>query len=184
MTNYYSSRKKTTNSFKICIFGDGGVGKTTLLNRFVSGLFSESTIMTIGVDFKVKKFEKEGKQISLQIWDFAGEDRFRFLLPAYVKGASGAIFMFDITRFTSLDNLESWSEIIDECTDEGKKPLPIVLVGGKLDMNDSRVIESIYGNELSKNSELFIKYIECSSKTGENVELIFNTLTEEMLKRL
>ncbi|MCK4688545.1 MAG: GTP-binding protein, partial [Candidatus Lokiarchaeota archaeon] len=80
--------------FKICIFGDGGVGKTTLVKRYMTGVFKGDSTMTIGVDFHVKKLEINGLNVSLQIWDFAGEDRFRFLLPSYVIGASGGIFMY------------------------------------------------------------------------------------------
>ncbi len=79
--------------FKLCIFGDGGVGKTTLVKRYLTGVFAGDTTMTIGVDFHIKKLNIEGKEVGLQIWDFAGEDRFRFLLPSYVFGTSGGIFM-------------------------------------------------------------------------------------------
>ena len=82
--------------FKVCIFGDGGVGKTTLIKRYLSGTFDESTRITIGVDFHIKKLEVEGKQITLQLWDFAGEERFRMLLPTYMRGAKGGIFLYDI----------------------------------------------------------------------------------------
>ena len=183
MSYYTSSKKSSKNAFKICIFGDGGVGKTTLLNRYVTGVFTESTIMTIGVDFKVKKLEIEGVEISLQIWDFAGEDRFRFLLPAYVKGSQGGIFMFDTTRFTSLENIEAWSEVIEKFTDDNEKPLPVVLVGGKIDLEKIRAVPREYGPEICEDKEMFIDYIECSSKTGENVQLIFERLTQEMAKR-
>ncbi len=174
--------KKKPETFKIVIFGDGGVGKTTLVNRYVSGVFTESTIMTIGVGFFVKKLVIKDIDVSLQIWDFAGEDRFRFMLPSYVKGSSGGIFMFDITRFTSLDNINAWSEVVDICTDSNKRPLPVVLVGGKLDMKDRRAVQNSYAEKLLED-KMFINYLECSSKTGENVELIFSRLAEEMLKR-
>ncbi len=175
-------KQKNPIACKIVIFGDGGVGKTTLINRYVTGVFTESTIMTIGVGFFVKKLMINAIEVSLQIWDFAGEDRFRFMLPSYVKGSSGGVFMFDITRFTSLDNINAWSEVIDICTDSNRRPLPVVLVGSKLDMKDRRAVQKSYAEQLLDN-KLFITYIECSSKTGENVEQIFSTLAQEMLKR-
>ena len=97
--------------FKVCLFGDGGVGKTTLINRYLTGVFKSDESITIGVDFHIKKLIIEEKRISLQIWDFAGEERFRFLLPSYVLGASGGIFVYDITRFTSLKNFQDWLDI-------------------------------------------------------------------------
>ncbi len=169
-------------AFKLCIFGDGGVGKTTLINRYVTGVFTESTIMTIGVGFNVKKIIIKENPVSLQIWDFAGEDRFRFLLPAYVKGARGGLFVFDTTRFVSLNSIDDWAEVIEECTDRDARPLPIILVGSKCDLTDEREISADYAKELCESFK-FLEYIECSSKTGFNVEEIFFRLACEMVER-
>lgn len=169
-------------SFKVCIFGDGGVGKTTLINRYVTGIFKGDTSITIGVDFHVKKLMINDIPVTLQIWDFAGEERFRFLLPSYVKGALGGIFMFDMTRFPSLKNIREWAEVIDKCTDENARPLPIILVGGKSDLAQKRAIPVDYAEDLLKQYN-FHKYIECSSKNGANVEAIFIALAREMMAR-
>ena len=168
--------------FKVCIFGDGGVGKTSLVKRYLTGLFTGDSSMTLGVDFHMKKFEFQGKKISLQIWDFAGEDRFRFLLPGYVKGASGGIFMFDITRHSSLRNFEDWLNIFKEGTQDMLIKVPILMVGGKLDLHDRRSVYSKDAVDLAKSNEL-LDYIECSAKTGENVEIIFYKLALELTRR-
>ena len=76
------------------IFGDSGTGKTTLTHRFLTNLFKQDISMTLGVDFLSKDVEINGERVKLQIWDFAGEERFRFLFPSYLKGANGAIFMY------------------------------------------------------------------------------------------
>ena len=168
--------------FKVCVFGDGGVGKTSLVNRYLTGLFKSGSIMTIGVDFLMKDLEIQGKKVALQIWDFAGEKRFQFLLPGYVRGASAGIFMFDITRMASLHSLTEWLDVLKKGTlDEGKS-IPIMMVGGKMDLNDRRSVFSIDAKEIAQSHNL-LEYIECSSKTGENVELIFNTLAEFLLKK-
>ncbi|MFX1256967.1 MAG: Rab family GTPase [Promethearchaeota archaeon] len=158
--------------FKVCIFGDGGVGKTCLVNRYLTGLFKTDTSITIGVDFSLKRLDIEGKKIMLQIWDFAGEDRFRFLLPSYANGASGGIYMFDITRNTSLNNLSDWLEVFRKGANDNKNEIPIMMVGGKVDLNDRRSVFSIEAVNLAKNYSLF-DYIECSAKTGQNIEIIF-----------
>ena len=163
--------------------GKGGVGKTTLIKRYTTGVFDDSTAITIGVDFYVKKFEIEGHPVNLQLWDFMGEDRFRILLPGFVSGADGGIFMFDITRFTSLQNIKDWTSIIKECVDEQDRPIPLVLVGGKLDLKSFRSVDMFYGMKLAEQKKQFINYIECSSKTGENVDSIFTSLAREMLTR-
>ncbi len=167
--------------FKVCIFGDGGVGKTCLVNRYLTGIFKSNTTMTIGVDFLLKTLEIEGKKVALQIWDFAGEDRFRFLLPSYVKGASCGIFMFDITRVSSLRNLPKWLEGFYKGTKDSDHEIPITLVGGKLDLHDRRSVISSDAVLLAKEYELH-DYIECSAKTGENVELIFYKIARKLVE--
>jgi len=169
--------------YKMCIFGDGGVGKTTLINRYISGKYSEDFRMTIGVDFYTKSIEIGDIRVNLQIWDFAGEQQFKNLLPNYVIGASGGIFMYDISRFYSLTHLEDWINLLNKAPDRYEKKLPLLLVGGKKDLTlkGKRVVEADYASELGKKFEVF-DFIECSSKTGENVDLIFNIMALEMLK--
>lgn len=168
--------------FKVCIFGDGGVGKTSLVKRYLTGLFTGDSSMTLGVDFHMKRFDFHEKRVSLQIWDFAGEDRFRFLLPGYVKGASGGIFMFDITRRSSLRNFNDWLQIFKEGTENMQIDVPIIMIGGKLDLHDRRSVFSKDAVDLAKTYKL-LDYIECSAKTGENIELIFYKLALELTKR-
>ena len=165
--------------FKVCIFGDGGVGKTCLVNRYLTGIFKTNSTMTIGVDFLLKTLEIEDKKVALQIWDFAGEDRFRFLLPSYVIGASWGIFMFDITRVSSLNNLPKWLDVFYEGTKDSNQIVPISLVGGKLDLHDRRSVYSSDAVAMANNYELQ-DYIECSAKTGENVELIFYKIARQL----
>ena len=167
--------------FKICIFGDGGVGKTTLVNRYMTGVFKGDSTMTIGVDFHVKKLDLDGIRVSLQIWDFAGEDRFRFLLPSYVIGASGGIFMYDITRYTSLKNFEDWIEIFKKGYAGKGRQLPVIMVGGKLDLQHKRAISSNDAFEIAKKNNLY-GFVECSAKSGENVEDIFLEIGNLMIR--
>jgi small GTP-binding protein len=169
--------------FKICFFGDGGVGKTSLIGRYLTGVFKTDQTLTIGVDFHVKKIKVGNKLISLQIWDFAGESRFRFLLPSYVLGASGGIFMYDITRFSSLKNFPEWIEFFKKgFVGAQDKQLPVFMVGSKLDLSYKRAVSSKEAYDLAKEQDLY-GYIECSSKDGRNVEDIFTELAKLMLNR-
>ncbi len=79
--------------YKLCFLGNGGVGKTTLIQRYLTGSFNESTLMTLGVDFYIKYLIVDGESVTIQIWDLGGEDRFRFLLPSYCRLANGAVFV-------------------------------------------------------------------------------------------
>ena len=169
--------------YKMCIFGDGGVGKTTLVNRYISGKYSENFKMTIGVDFYTKIVEIEGINVNLQIWDFAGERQFKNLLPNYIIGASGGIYMYDISRFYSITHLEDWIKLLDKAPDKQGERMPILLVGGKKDLvlENKRVIESSYAFEQGQKFGVF-DFLECSAKTGENVEKIFYRIGWKMLE--
>ncbi len=99
--------------FKLVIAGDGGVGKTSLTNKFITGIFKTDTRITIGVEFFIKDIAVDGLgTVRLQIWDFGGEERFRFLLPTYVKGANGILFMFSTTNMLTLSHFDDWLPIL------------------------------------------------------------------------
>lgn len=169
--------------FKICIFGDGGVGKTTLVNRFISGKFHEDFKMTIGVDFYTKMIEVNDTRVQLQIWDFGGEHQFKNLLPNYVVGASGGIFMYDISRFSSLRNIGDWLKVLKKNPEVQNRYLPLLLVGGKLDLESKgkRVIEKDFARDYGKEFNI-AEFMECSSMTGENVENVFQTIAWKMIE--
>ncbi len=171
--------------FKIITGGDGGVGKTTLLYRYVEGRFLTNTKSTLGVDFFWKSFKSSerrldsghGKQIELQLWDFGGQKSFRHILKSYATGANGALLLFDLTDKSSLDQIEEWVDIFRE-----KEPnLPIIFLGTKLDLTDSIVVEDKEAIFI-KEKYNFLDYIKVSSKTDENVNLAFQLLINEIMK--
>lgn len=163
---------------KILTAGEGGVGKTTLLHRYVQGKFSAETKMTIGVEFFLKEVEISEQQCTLQLWDFGGQERFRFLLESYVLGAKGALLMFDLTRPMTLENLGQWVEIVRK----GDPNLPILFVGTKIDLVDDIMVDDDYAKTFMEDLNLF-DFMKVSSKTGENVEEVFKTLTERILEK-
>ena len=164
--------------FKVIIFGDSGSGKTTLTKRLRTNLFISDSQMTIGVDFETKIFEVDGKKVKLMIWDFGGEERFRFILPKYIAGAMGGILMYDITNYPSLAHIDNWLSVING----RKEQFPLVLIGGKADLDMNRQIPFKEGKKIAK-TKGFSGFTECSSKTGENVEKSFEALTRIMLNR-
>lgn len=164
--------------FKVITAGDGGVGKTTLLHRYVEGKFLSDTIMTIGVGFYSKKVTLDnGDTYSLQFWDFGGEEHFRPFLDSYATGASGAILMFDLTRPATLKAIDKWVSIIRK-EDPNR---PIIFVGSKWDLKEKITVSDKYAMEYKEEYDFF-DYIKTSSKTGQNVEEIFKRLTEQIIK--
>ena len=168
-------------TFKICIFGAGGVGKTTMVQRYITGHFRESTKMTIGADILIKDLEFNDWKVRLQIWDFGGENRFRFFLPPYARGAFAGIFMYDITRYNSLLDFDEWVKIFMKGASFGDRQVPILMVGGKLDLEERRMITAEEASHFALSRNVY-KIIECSSKTGQNVELIFKDITNKIME--
>jgi len=122
------------------MLGDASVGKTSLTMRYIAGYFMEDLKLTIGVDFYSKTTSFKDKKVKLQIWDFGGEERFRFLLSQYSKGANGAFFLYDITNQTSLDHLPDWTQVIREHAGD----IPIMLIGSKVDLNEFRAVRKVF----------------------------------------
>ncbi|MFX1236148.1 MAG: Rab family GTPase [Promethearchaeota archaeon] len=169
-------------TYKIAIFGEGGVGKTTLTQRYLTGIFRLDTQLTMGAEIFIKYLDIKGKRVVMQIWDFGGEERFRFLLPTYAHGSNGGIFMFDTSRYSTLIKLEGWLEVFREGLDESNMEIPVLLVGGKADLIDNKQVSKGDALELAQSHKMF-DYIECSAKTGENVPLIFETIVQKIMER-
>ena len=165
-------------TFRILLLGDPSSGKEELVNHFISPYFIDDTKLTIGVDFYSKTLGLYGKKIKLQIWDFGGEERFRFLLHQYCKGKDAAMIMYDITNRLSLDHLPEWTQIIREHAGD----IPIILIGNKLDLEKSRSVTKEEGILAAKKYNLSA-YMEMSSKTGKNVEKAFEVITEILFER-
>ncbi len=166
--------------FKLCIFGDAGVGKTTLIQRYLEGVFIATFRETVGMDFYLKKLDIDGKKVSLQVWDFGGEEKFRFLLPGAVSGANGSVFLYDITRYSTFKNLDKWLNVFNEANKEQSQKVSTILVGSKLDLKETRAVAEVDAAKFSKTNGF--NYIECSSKSGDNVEKVFITIAELMMK--
>ena len=161
---------------KIITAGDGGVGKTTLLRRYVEGLFYSGTQLTVGVEFFTKEIILNNLICALQLWDFGGQERFRFMLDSYTIGAKGAILMFDLTRMSTLNSLKEWVGIMRKYNTN----LPILFVGTKNDLIEKISVEDSYILEM-KDKYNFFDYIKISSKTGENVDAIFTIITNKLI---
>jgi len=162
--------------FKILIGGDGSVGKTTLLRRFVDGMYDESTIMTIGVDFFIKQMNLDGVTCALQLWDLGGQEQFRHLISSYVMGARGALLLIDLTRMPEINGILEWVNIVRMHDID----LPIILVGSKLDLEEFIAIDDEIALNI-KDTFNMIDYVKTSSKTGHNVEKVFKMMAERLM---
>ncbi len=166
--------------FKVILAGAGAVGKTTLMNRFVSGTFAGEYKATIGVDILSKEviLNKKDKThlIKLQVWDIAGQELFRAFRKRFFSNARGSLLIFDLTVPETLNELHTWISDIYEIAGS----IPIVLIGNKVDLKELRTVstESIDSFQTVNNIPY---YFLTSALTGINVDDAFDSLIHLMV---
>ncbi|CAF2364783.1 unnamed protein product [Rotaria sp. Silwood2] len=165
-------------TLKILIIGESGVGKSCLLLRFTDDRFNTEMSATIGVDFKVKQLEVDGNQVKLAIWDTAGHERFRTLVPAYYRGAHGAILVYDVCNRDSFQQLDRWIAELD--TFSTKLNIIKMLVGNKIDCENSREVTRDEGAKFARKYSML--FIETSARTREGVQIAFEELVQNILQ--
>lgn len=165
--------------FKTLIIGDSSVGKSNLLLRFSDNIFHDTFLPTIGVDFKIKSVNVYDKSIKLNIWDTAGQDRFKTITQAYYKGAHGIVVVFDLTERNSFEHVQNWFQEIKKNAGE---TVVKILVGNKVDLQESRAVQKSEGEALARS--LGVLYVETSAKTGENVDSVFMNLSKQIYDAL
>ncbi|CAF1499059.1 unnamed protein product [Rotaria magnacalcarata] len=158
--------------FKILIIGDSGVGKTTILQRFAQDYYSTEYVATIGVDFQIRTLEIDSKRSKLQIWDTAGQDRFKCVVSSFYRNANGVIICFDLTDLESFRNANNWLEEVKRYCPE---QTPTFLIGTKSDLKTRRMVSPDMIKSYAEKYNL--SYLETSSKTNENVEKCFVDFT-------
>lgn len=171
--------------FKVAVLGSAGVGKSSLINRYVDRMFKEDYKPTLGASIIAKDVNIPGKDINyvvrLVLWDLAGQEKYESVRPMYFQGCVGAILVYDVTRTPSFNEIEKkW------LSDFKQYALPnssFVLIGNKIDLADMRKIQTSQGQNLA-NSIKAAAFIETSAKTGENVNECFTYLVKSILKSI
>ena len=177
----YNLRKNMNDDydhvFKLLLIGDAGVGKSSILLRYTDNTFDEHLQSTIGVDFKVKIANKDGKKIKLTIWDTAGQERFRTLTSAYYRGAQGIILTYDVTRRETFEALNVWLQEVDVYSPGGGANVVKLLVGNKIDKKP-RAVSRREGESWARAKGML--FLESSAKTKVGIDEVFN----EMLNKI
>eukprot|EP01084_Bolivina_argentea_P024267 45235_1 len=164
--------------FKFTIIGDSGVGKSCLMMRFADDTFNESFITTIGVDFRFRTINVDDKIVKLQIWDTAGQEKFKTITSSYYRNAHAVMIVYDVSDRKSFNNIDQWlSDIEKFCPSKVCK----MIIGNKCDIDPAdREITIQHANQYAQN--LNISYIETSAKTADNVENAFYQMVQQLIK--
>jgi len=167
-------------SLKILLAGDGAVGKTSIAQRFIRGKFITNYTQTVGVDVSHKEIKKNGDIIAkLAIWDIAGQDHYNFMRQNFYYGTDGVVLIFDLTRHETFEHLGGWIEEIRKQVDE---EVPFILVGNKVDLIEDVGEVVDHKDAVSLAEDLNLTYREASAKSGLNIEIIFQDLTDKIIK--
>ena len=163
--------------FKILILGDSGVGKTNLLSRYCNNVFGKDTKATIGVDFDFKYYNKNGKTYKAQIFDTAGQERFKSVIKGFFNGTHGVVLVYDITSKKSFESIKNW---FNDCKENIRNQFSCILIGNKNDL-DNRQVSTHEGEEMAKSLQL--PFMEVSAKTADNVEKAFEALLDVIYEK-
>ena len=170
--------EKKEPHFKILVLGDPSVGKSCFLIRYTEDTFQDVYLSTIGMDCKYKDvILEEDKSIRLQIWDTAGQDRFRSITKNLYKGAAGIMLIYDITNRNTFDNVK---KCVNSIKEEVTSKVVIILVGNKIDLDKKRQVQTDEGEQIAE--EFDMPFFECSALTGENINSALETLAKKLVE--
>lgn len=162
--------------FKLIVVGDGAVGKTSLVKKYSENTFREDYLPTIGSGFATKRLTIDGKEITYQIWDLGGQAQFKIVRQSFYRGSRGVLYVFDISRQETLENLMMWREEVNEFCGS----VPSVLIGNKIDLP-----RKVKTQEAERYAHIFnAPYFEISVLQNTNVSEVFESIGRLMLEKI
>lgn len=166
-------------AFKLILGGDGAVGKTSMVHRFVENKFAQDYKSTIGTSIMKKECKFDGLEslVRFVLWDLAGQSQFKKVRQSYLSNAEAGILAFDVTNPSSFQSIENWHKEILSASPN----ISLILIGNKIDLVDKRVVFMEDGEKTAE--KLGIPYIETSAKTGESINDAFRMLALQMIKK-
>lgn len=167
--------QQARSKYKLVFLGDESAGKTSIIHRFVFDTFEPNYKVTIGIDFVSKTLYEDDRIVRLQLWDTAGQEKFRSLIPSYIRDSTVAVICYDITNRNTFASVDHWVESV---RNERGNDVIIMLVGNKTDIVEQRQVSSEEGE--SKASRSNAMFIETSAKAGFNVKALFRKLAQAL----
>ena len=168
-------------SFKIITIGDSGVGKTSIIRRFVFNTFEQDNLSTIGVNFSFKDCTlKNGNKVKIKVIDTAGQEKYKSLSKSYFKNADGVLFVFAIDDLQSFQNIREWITLFNE-NNSGKEGIPKYLIANKDDLeNESKVNKELIDQFLKENNNQYKFKSVSALKCDKRIEELFQEIAENL----
>ncbi|XP_052818767.1 ras-related protein Rab-22A-like [Mya arenaria] len=160
---------------KLCLLGESGVGKSSIVLRFVRDQYKECLESTIGASFMTKRVVLDEKTFIFQIWDTAGQEKYRSLAPMYYRGAAAAIVVYDITRESSFPAAQEW---VKELQRMASGNIVIAVAGNKCDLEDLREVSTVEAKAYAENIGAI--YVETSALTAVNIQHVFEEIARKL----
>jgi len=166
--------------FNIITLGDSGVGKTSIINRYINGIFNDNNSSTVGINFSFKElFINKTQKIKLKLIDTCGQEKYRSLSKSYFKNTNGVLFVFSLNDKDSFDNIKEWMEYFNkECT---IKDAHKVLVGNKSDLKMDEDLDQNLIKQFAEENK--IQYFETSAKDNKNINKLFEEMGKMLYKK-
>ena len=175
-SNMNSNMNPEIPKYKLIFLGDQSVGKSCILNRFLNDTFIEEYQATIGLDFQSKNVQIDNQDIHLLLYDTAGQEKFRSLIPMYTRDANIILLVYDVSSKDSFMHLSDW---LRDLTNIKKEEVIFAVVGNKIDLDDRREVNSEEGENYAKEQSFL--FAEVSAKTGNGFsELFYKNLFEKI----
>lgn len=175
-------RRGSNLDLKIVVLGSSFVGKTSLINRYCNGTFIENTRSTIGAGFFTHSLNIENTEVTVMLWDTAGEERFRSVAPSLLRGANGLILVFDLSVPESFNDINIYMDMfLDTCKVDSNSNPPILLLGNKCDVEEceQKITQETVDKWKQKNH--VTQYFKVSAKDGTNVDEAFESFVKTLV---
>ena len=173
------SNKPEIPKYKLIFLGDQYVGKSCIINSFVNDTFTKEYIATIGLDLQNKEdYQIDNQDIHLSLYDMSGLEKYRALIPLYIKNADIILLVYDVTSKDSFIHLSNWLESL---TNVKKEEVIFAVVGNKTDLDDRREVNSNEGENYAKEHDFI--FAEVSARTGDRINDLFDVILKKMLKK-
>ncbi|CAN9511886.1 unnamed protein product [Ophioblennius macclurei] len=160
---------------KVCLLGDTGVGKSSIVWRFVEDSFDPNINPTIGASFMTKTVQYQNELHKFLIWDTAGQERFRALAPMYYRGSAAAIIVYDITKEDSFQTLKNW---VKELRQHGPPNIVVAIAGNKCDLSDAREVPEKDAKDYA--DSIHAIFVETSAKNAININEVFIEISKRI----